>query len=105
MNKKNYGLRIVFLILLLIVLFIADVRVGSVSISFSQFFDNIFSKSDATIHAIVWQFRLTKAITCLLAGAALSCAGLMMQTLFRNPLAGPDVLGLSSGSSLAVGAV
>jgi iron complex transport system permease protein len=45
---------------------------------------------------------MTKALTCILAGGALSVAGLQMQTLFRNPLAGPDVLGLSSGSSLAV---
>lgn len=103
MNKKNYGLRILFLISLLVVLFIADVRVGSVSVSFSDFFSNVFSKTDSTIHTILWQFRLPKAITCVLAGASLACAGLMMQTLFRNPLAGPDVLGLSSGASLAVG--
>ncbi|HCW07016.1 MAG TPA: iron ABC transporter [Cytophagales bacterium] len=55
------------------------------------------------MHTIVWQFRLPKAITCVLAGASLACSGLLMQTLFRNPLAGPDVLGLTSGASLAVG--
>lgn len=103
MNKKNYGLRILVLIFLLTILFILDVRVGSVSISFSEFLSTIFSSANSTIHTILWQFRLPKAITCVLAGASLACAGLMMQTLFRNPLAGPDVLGLSSGSSLAVG--
>ncbi|HTH54433.1 MAG TPA: iron ABC transporter permease [Cyclobacteriaceae bacterium] len=103
MNKKKYGLKILCLILLLAILFIVDVRVGSVSISLSEFFTNIFSKTDSTAHTILWQFRLPKAVTCLLAGAALASAGLMMQTLFRNPLAGPDVLGLSSGASLAVG--
>jgi iron complex transport system permease protein len=51
---------------------------------------------------IIFDFRLTKAFTCLLAGGALALGGLLMQTLFRNPLAGPDVLGLSSGASLAV---
>jgi iron complex transport system permease protein len=51
---------------------------------------------------IVWDFRMTKALTCLLAGGALSVGGLQMQTLFRNALAGPDVLGLTAGASLAV---
>jgi len=54
-------------------------------------------------HTILWEFRFPKAITCVLAGAGLASSGLLMQTLFRNPLAGPDVLGLSSGASLAVG--
>src|ERR1041384_1653673 len=103
MSKKNYRLRILFLILLLVVLFMMDVRVGSVSIPFADFFSNIFSTTESTVHTILWQFRLPKALTCTLAGASLACAGLMMQTLFRNPLAGPDVLGLSSGASLAVG--
>jgi len=103
MDKKNYGLRILLLFFLLAILFIVDIRIGSVSFSFSEFFSNIFSTTDSTVHAILWQFRLPKAITCVLAGASLACAGLMMQTLFRNPLAGPDVLGLSSGASLAVG--
>ena len=51
---------------------------------------------------IIWQFRLPKAITCVVAGASLATGGLLMQTLFRNPLAGPDVLGLSAGASLLV---
>jgi iron complex transport system permease protein len=103
MDKKNYALRILSLILLLIGLFILDVRVGSVSVSLSEFFTNILSTHESTIHTILWQFRFPKAITCVLAGGALACAGLLMQTLFRNPLAGPDVLGLTSGASLAVG--
>jgi len=51
---------------------------------------------------IIWDIRMPKAVTCILAGGALSLSGLQMQTLFRNALAGPDVLGLSSGASLAV---
>jgi iron complex transport system permease protein len=54
---------------------------------------------------IIIDFRLTKALTCVLAGSALAVAGLQMQTLFRNALAGPDILGLSSGASLAVSLV
>jgi iron complex transport system permease protein len=60
---------------------------------------------DSALSDIVWQFRLPKAVTCLLAGSALASGGLLMQTLFRNPLAGPDVLGLSSGASLFVAIV
>jgi iron complex transport system permease protein len=103
MNKKNLRLKIAFLIALLMVLFFLDVSIGSVSISVADFFSGIFSDGNSTIHTILWQFRLPKAITCILAGASLACSGLLMQTLFRNPLAGPDVLGLSSGASLAVG--
>lgn len=54
---------------------------------------------------IVWQLRLPKMITAILAGAALSVSGMMMQTLFRNPLAGPYILGVSSGAGLGVAVV
>ncbi|MFY9516090.1 MAG: iron ABC transporter permease, partial [Dysgonamonadaceae bacterium] len=54
------------------------------------------------VDEIVFNYRLPKAITAILAGAALSVAGLLMQTLFRNPLAGPDVLGVSAGAGLGV---
>ena len=91
------------LFFLLLFLFFADIVIGSVSISVSDIFRSLFSNSESTFHTILWQFRLPKAITCILAGASLACSGLMMQTLFRNPLAGPDVLGLSSGASLTVG--
>lgn len=77
---------------------------GSVSIPIFKVFSVLTSPTDPsnTYSSIVWQLRVPKAVTCLLAGAALAIAGLLMQTLFRNPLAGPDVLGLSSGASLMV---
>jgi iron complex transport system permease protein len=103
MDKQNQLLKTVLLVVVLVILFLADVSMGSVSISIADFFSNIFSVNNSTVHTILWQFRLPKAITCILAGASLACSGLLMQTLFRNPLAGPDVLGLSSGASLAVG--
>ena len=62
----------------------------------------IFGNSDETSGTILTQFRLPKAITAFLVGIALSISGLQMQTLFRNPMAGPYVLGLSSGASLGV---
>ena len=76
---------------------------GSVKIPLGEVFYIILGQSQDSVWGdIVWQFRMPKALTCVLAGAALASSGLMMQTLFRNPLAGPDVLGLSSGASLLV---
>ena len=86
-------------------LFMADISLGSISFSFNEIVKNIFGATDPMLNTILWQFRMPKALTCILAGAALACSGLLMQTLFRNPLAGPDVLGLSSGASLAVGSL
>jgi len=55
---------------------------------------------DESWHYIIWNYRVPKAITAILVGGGLSLSGLLMQTLFRNPLAGPFVLGISSGASL-----
>src|SRR4051812_2302046 len=94
----------IILILLLFVLFLINLSIGSVRISIDEIFRILISQTGPeSIHSsIVWDFRMTKALTCILAGSALSLGGLQMQTLFRNPLAGPDVLGLTSGASLAV---
>lgn len=81
--------------------FVANLSMGSVSIPLSTLINSFFSDT-GTAATILWKFRMPKAITCILAGAALSTGGLLMQTLFRNPMAGPDVLGLTSGSSLFV---
>lgn len=95
------------LTLSLVIFFIASVALGSVYIPLNQIVSIVFDRSagDPAWSNIVWEFRLPKALTCVLAGSALSLAGLQMQTLFRNPLAGPDVLGLTSGASLAVSLV
>lgn len=101
--RQLYSIRFLIIVAALIVLFCADVATGSVSVSFGDIFKEIFGENQNTLHTILWQFRFPKATTCVLAGAGLATSGLLMQTLFRNPLAGPDVLGLSSGASLAVG--
>lgn len=85
----------------LVILFLINIAVGSVSIPFQELINSLFTHT-GTNADILWQFRLPKAITCVLAGSALATGGLLMQTLFRNPMAGPDVLGLTSGSSLFV---
>jgi iron complex transport system permease protein len=90
------------LILMVILFFILDLFLGSVSIKPGEIIKAVFNNSDVTTRAILTQFRLPKAVTALLVGIALSISGLQMQTLFRNPMAGPYVLGLSSGASLGV---
>lgn len=94
------------LILLLSGLFLLNVSLGSVRIPFADVVGILTGRGQDSIWGdIVLQFRLPKALTCILAGSALAGSGLMMQTLFRNPLAGPDVLGLSSGAGLTVALV
>ena len=92
---------------LLVILFLVNISLGSVQIPISETFKVLIGKTPTQpVWAdIIIDFRLTKAFTCILAGGALALGGLLMQTLFRNPLAGPDVLGLSSGASLAVALV
>lgn len=93
---------ILFLVLLLLVLFVINVSLGSVTITFSDTVDVIFGQniSNPSLEYIIWNYRIPKAITAILAGSGLALCGLLMQTLFRNPLAGPFVLGISSGASL-----
>lgn len=77
-------------------LFVADLLVGAMRIPLSALW------GDGVEHQIMLSLRLPKAVTAVLAGASLALSGLMMQTLFRNPLAGPYVLGVSSGATLGV---
>jgi len=94
------------LIALTAALFAVDMSVGSVAIPLRQVWDALTGGDCPESTArIVINIRLLKAVTALLAGAALSVSGLQMQTLFRNPLAGPYVLGISSGASLGVALV
>ena len=91
--------------LLTIGLFLADLAWGSIHISVREILSVFVGKGDGINTEILLNFRLPKAITAILAGASLSVAGLMMQTLFRNSLADPYILGVSSGASLGVALV
>ncbi|MEA1885675.1 MAG: iron ABC transporter permease [Bacteroidota bacterium] len=91
-----------FLGLILIVLFVADLLTGSVKIRLEDLIQALKGRGEPSIINIVHDFRIPRALTALLAGMALSVSGLQMQTVFRNPLAGPYVLGISSGASLGV---
>ena len=86
----------------LILLFFADIISGSVKISPSEIFRILSDKSESAYSTIIYNFRIPRAITAVVAGIALSVSGLQMQTVFRNPLAGPYVLGISAGASLGV---
>ena len=91
------------LVILTILLFSLDIAVGSTSIPLPQVWAALTGgECPPAVARIVINIRLIKAIVALLAGAAVSVSGLQMQTLFRNPLAGPYVLGISSGASLGV---
>jgi iron complex transport system permease protein len=88
---------------LFIIVLIADLLIGSVDIPISAVLEILLGgKSNPVWYDIIIQIRLPKALTAILAGAGLGLCGLLTQTFFRNPLAGPDVLGLSSGAGLAV---
>lgn len=88
----------------MVFLFLVNISLGSVSIPLKEVVKGIFGQemTKESWEIILWNFRFPKAITAILVGIGLSMSGLLMQTLFRNPLAGPYVLGLSSGASLGV---
>lgn len=89
--------------ILLCFAFLADIAIGSVNLPLTEIWKTLTGNNDNLIyHEIILNHRLPKAITAILAGGALSIAGVLMQTLFHNPLAGPDVLGVTSGAGLGV---
>ena len=97
---------IVFGAIAIIILFFANLAWGSVNIPWQDVGAIISgSQTDGTYRYILLESRLPAAITALLSGAALATSGLLLQTAFRNPLAGPDVFGISSGAGLAVAIV
>ncbi|MBQ1221235.1 MAG: iron ABC transporter permease [Alistipes sp.] len=101
--KQRTSILFVLLSLLAVALFVCDLVVGSVAIPLKEVWAALTGGEVAPATAkIVCDIRLVKALVALLAGAALSVSGLQMQTLFRNPLAGPFVLGISSGASFGV---
>jgi iron complex transport system permease protein len=100
--SSKTGLMVMFTILL-VVAFLIDLFLGSVRIPFFETVRILFSSSSNEIwQTIIIDFRLPKALVAIMAGAALSVSGLQMQTVFRNPLAGPYVLGISAGAGLGV---
>lgn len=102
--SKSYTKQFIFLSLLLVITTFVNISFGSVSIPTKDILAILLGDSSIkdSWEIIIWNFRIPKGITAILVGSGLSIAGLLMQTLFRNPLAGPFVLGISSGASLGV---
>jgi iron complex transport system permease protein len=101
---KSYQTTFIALLITLLAISLINISLGSVYIPIKQIFLALFSGDveKDTWRTIVLNYRLPKAITAIIVGSGLSISGLLMQTLFRNPLAGPFVLGISSGASLGV---
>ena len=109
MNKKAYARYTVSFILLgvlLAILFLWNINSGSVDLSAKEILHILFQKgTDDTSYNIVWQIRLPRILAAVILGGALSVSGFLLQTFFGNPIAGPYVLGISSGSKLVVSLV
>ncbi len=102
--QKKWSLTLLILLGFLLLMFLVNISLGSVYISFNDILKFLTGQLDASSshYVILDKFRLPKSITALLVGGALGLSGMHMQTLFRNPLAGPYVLGISSGAGLGI---
>ena len=105
--KRYTALVLIFITVSIIFFFFLNLVLGSVHIPLRAVWNIICGSSDEPVvwQNIVWKSRIPQSLTALVAGAGLSVSGLQMQTVFRNPLAGPSVLGISSGASLGVASV
>lgn len=107
LDSKNYNIQLILLGITVVIAAFFNISLGSVNIPFQEVWISLTGGEAAkeSWDYIISEFRLPKAITSILAGSGLAVAGMLMQTMFRNPLAGPYVLGLSSGASLGVALV
>lgn len=102
MEKRHRILLIITLVLLPFLAYL-HLTIGQIQLTSSDFYNAIFNYTDTeTGQLLVREFRLPRLIMAIVAGSSLAIAGMLMQTLFNNPLAGPYVLGINSGASLAV---
>ena len=101
--KKRLVIAFSVMICVLIVLFLWNLATGSVSIPFSKIISIIFGvDSDLTRYRVIWNIRLPRLLSAVILGGALAVSGFLLQTFFGNPIAGPYVLGISSGAKLVV---
>ena len=102
--KRPVAFYMLLIALLIFVFFLLNILLGSIQIPFKDVWHILWGdyNGNEIWQNIVWKSRIPQALTALVAGAGLSVSGLQMQTVFRNPLAGPSVLGISSGASMGV---
>ena len=103
----RYLIIFVSLFLLFVFAVVWNINTGSVDISLSQIIKIIFWRDDTdiSIYNIIWMIRLPRLLTAAILGGALSLSGFLLQTFFRNPIAGPFVLGISSGAKMFLAVV
>lgn len=104
MERSNHLLYFSLIILSILLFFFLNLILGTISIPISSIWHILWNSGDEPIiwQNIIWKSRFPQTLTALVAGSGLAISGLQMQTVFRNPLAGPSELGISSGASLGV---
>ncbi len=101
--RKRYAIAFSVMIFILCLLFLWNLSIGSASIPFSKILSIVFGDSaDMTHYRVIWTIRLPRLISAVILGGALAVSGFLLQTFFGNPIAGPYVLGISSGAKLTV---
>lgn len=101
-KTKRIYLSFATLFIAIIVLIVINFMMGSINISFKELLESFDAGSDSVMHNIIWQIRAPRIVAALILGGALSVSGYLLQTFFANPIAGPFVLGISSGAKLFV---
>jgi iron complex transport system permease protein len=102
-RKPRIAMAFIILTVLLLVLIVLNISLGSFSVSLGDVWRAIIERGgDSTNHSIIWLIRLPRLIAGIILGGALALSGFLLQTFFNNPIAGPYVLGISSGAKLTV---
>lgn len=102
-RKMRYGLVFLFMIILFLMIVVLNINSGSVNISIKDICSIIFTGKGEEVHYnIIWRIRLPRIFMAALLGGALSLSGFLLQTFFENPIAGPYILGISSGAKMVV---
>lgn len=105
-RKYRYILAFIFLVTGVLFFVVLNVCIGSVKISLSDILSNLSGQqSNMTVSRILWNIRLPRTVSVMILGGALALAGYLLQTFFHNPIAGPFVLGISSGAKMVVALV
>ncbi len=107
-DKRNfrYGICYLLLCVLLLILFVLNLCIGSKNISAKQILEILFQQNtESTVWHIIWEIRLPRILAAGILGGALSVSGFLLQNFFANPIAGPYILGISSGAKLTVALV
>lgn len=110
MEKKRiirYGAAFISLAVLFVIILVASINTGSVHISVMEIINIILKRTgeEAAAYSIIWKIRLPRLLMAAVLGGALALSGYLMQTFFRNPIAGPYVLGISSGAKMVLAVV